>query len=1024
LYALVYVYLWRKLGRLLIATLVIALAATAIYALFVEMQSSRLQARLLSKFARDLHFKVEPGPSNEIRFPGPGPYDERLGYRQLPDVVERLQAQGYTVTAQARMSPKMIEMRDKGLFTPYREKDQAGLDVRDCRDESLFSARFPQRVYESFDAVPPLAVDALLFIENRELLDPRYPMRNAAIEWDRLGRAAADRAWRFVGDHASPGGSTLATQIEKYRHSPEGRTESVKEKFRQMASASLRTYLHGEYTLPWRRQLVVDYLNTVPLAAKAGIGEVNGLGDGLWGWYGRDFAEVNQLLLGYAGNGEPAPVTLVHRQALAFKEVLLMRQALAYKQTLSLLIAQRRPSHYLTVGEESLNRLTNSYLRVMADAGVIDPALRDAALQIRLKLRAQPIAERPVSFVERKAATAMRARLQNLLNVPRSYDLDRLDLVAATSMDGDMQRAAALVLRGLKDRATAKEAGLYGFRLLNEADDPTKLVYSFTLFERGDGANLLRVQADNHDQPLDINEGAKLDLGSTAKLRTLITYLELVAELHAKWGRSTKAQLAATTVNSKDQLARWALQYLSHTQDRSLHTMLEAAMERSYSANPGEAFYTGGGLHHFENFEPKDNGRSISVREALKHSVNLVFVRLMRDIVQHHIYRASSGEDIAPARRQELLSRFADKEGREFLARFYAKYHGKSRDEAMELLLAGVRAAPVQLATAFRSLEPDAGFEQFAEFLQQRLPRATPLSQLSDATLRSLYDRHGPDRLSLADRGYLLDVHPLELWLVEFLRQHAGATLGEVSTASRDLRQAVYAWLFRPSRKLAQDIRIRDMLEQDAFVEILRSWRRLGYPFESMTASYASAIGASGDRPAALAELMGIIVNRGERLPVKRIVTLDFARDTPYETRLRYEPPKYERVMPAAVAEVVRRSLIEVVQDGTARRLKGPWVLRDGSVVEIGGKTGTGDHRYDVHGKGGQLISSRVVNRTATFAFLIGDRHFGTVMAYVQGPDAAKYKFTSALPAQLLKAMTPTLMPMLGAGCQGATVER
>ena len=129
-----------------------------------------------------------------------------------------------------------------------------------------------------------------------------------AIEWDRFGRAAADRALRLVGDHASSGGSTLATQIEKYRHSPEGRTESVKEKLRQMASASLRAYLHGEYTLPWRRQIVVDYLNTVPLAAQAGFGEVNGLGDGLWAWYGRDFAEVNQLLIGYAGDAGPAPV--------------------------------------------------------------------------------------------------------------------------------------------------------------------------------------------------------------------------------------------------------------------------------------------------------------------------------------------------------------------------------------------------------------------------------------------------------------------------------------------------------------------------------------------------------------------------------------------------------------------------------------------------------------------------------------------------------------------------------------------
>ena len=33
------------------------------------------------------------------------------------------------------------------------------------------------------------------------------------------------------------GGSTLATQLEKYRHSPEGRTQSARDKLQQMASA-------------------------------------------------------------------------------------------------------------------------------------------------------------------------------------------------------------------------------------------------------------------------------------------------------------------------------------------------------------------------------------------------------------------------------------------------------------------------------------------------------------------------------------------------------------------------------------------------------------------------------------------------------------------------------------------------------------------------------------------------------------------------------------------------------------------
>ncbi len=106
--------------------------------------------------------------------------------------------------------------------------------------------------------------------------------------------ACSSRAERDAG--GSPGGSTLATQIEKYRHSPNGRTASIRDKLQQMASASLRAYRLGEDTTEARRKLVVTYLNTMPLSAKSGFGEVHGIGDGLWAWYGRDFAEVQRTL--------------------------------------------------------------------------------------------------------------------------------------------------------------------------------------------------------------------------------------------------------------------------------------------------------------------------------------------------------------------------------------------------------------------------------------------------------------------------------------------------------------------------------------------------------------------------------------------------------------------------------------------------------------------------------------------------------------------------------------------------------
>jgi hypothetical protein len=101
------------------------------------------------------------------------------------------------------------------------------------------------------------------------------------------------------------------------------------------------------------------------------------------------------------------------------------------------------------------------------------------------------------------------------------------------------------------------------------------------------------------------------------------------------------------------------------------------------------------------------------------------------------------------------------------------------------------------------------------------------------------------------------------------------------------------------------------------------------------------------------------------------------------------------------------------VSDGTAKRAKTAFVKSDGSIIAVGGKTGTGDQRFDVYAKGGRLIESRFVNRSATFVFNIGERFFGTIIAYVHGPESENYDFTSALPVQLLVTLAPSLMPMI-----------
>ena len=87
----------------------------------------------------------------------------------------------------------MEELVEQGLFIPYREKSQAGLEITADNGEPLYRAAFPARVYEDFQSVPSVVANSLLFIENRELLDLTQPKKNPAVDWNRLGRAVLDK---------------------------------------------------------------------------------------------------------------------------------------------------------------------------------------------------------------------------------------------------------------------------------------------------------------------------------------------------------------------------------------------------------------------------------------------------------------------------------------------------------------------------------------------------------------------------------------------------------------------------------------------------------------------------------------------------------------------------------------------------------------------------------------------------------------------------------------------------------------
>lgn len=218
---------WKAFWLLLvIIAIVVGLAASK------EMRTSRFQAREASKFAKTLSYELKPGPSDAIHYPGAGPFDLRLGYSSLDEFLPRLLKRDYVISAQTRFSKALMDYTDKGLFVPYAEKIQAGLSITDCRANPLYQYKYPQQLYSSFEAIPPVVVNSLLFIENRFLLDPRQPLANPAVDWPRFGMAAYTQVAKMLHlPGQSAGGSTLATQLEKYRHSPDGLTVSGGEKF-------------------------------------------------------------------------------------------------------------------------------------------------------------------------------------------------------------------------------------------------------------------------------------------------------------------------------------------------------------------------------------------------------------------------------------------------------------------------------------------------------------------------------------------------------------------------------------------------------------------------------------------------------------------------------------------------------------------------------------------------------------------------------------------------------------------------
>ena len=957
---------------------------------FIEFQTSALQSWIFTSTNERVYFNLGDGPSKEIAYPRSAPFDDRRGYSKLAVFQARLETQKYRVTKQVRQSETMRTLFERGISPPYPEWPAAGLEVLGSDGSALFRYGQAEFLFDKTEAIPPLLVKTLLFLENRDLDNPATPWQNPVIEWDRTLKAAM----LYVGSKLNlpvpvQGGSTLAVQLEKFRHSPHGRTDTPLEKLRQIIGASLKAYREGANTRAWRERIIIDYLNTVPLAAAPSYGEIHGLGEGLHAWFGINLSDAVAAL--NSSGQTPAKVR-------------------AFKYILTLLISVRAPSEYLVEERESLEEKVDQFTRLMARAGIIDWEFAAQLQETPIRfLPTAPLAPQPSSS-KNKAANAVRTNMMEALGVGNLYDLNRLHLQVGSTFDVPLQKQVTEFLHRLADPKFVGANGLNGERLLENAD-PSKVIYSFLLVEATPAGNLIRVQADNFAAPFDFNKSVKLELGSTAKLRTITHYFEVMAELHREFSGLDSKQLAQRGQAARDPLTRWAVETLQSEKNLALQPFLDTAMARQYSASPHEDFFTGGGVHRFENFDKDDNSRTVSLQDAFRNSTNLVFIRLMRDLVGYHRARLPyNSDDVlanpANVERRKMIREIAEEESRQPLRRAYQNYANQAPEEILRRIL-GKGNTERRLTILFFAWGIGSTDSELKAWLEKN--KVTP----TEAEVAKLFRAYHNPRLTLADYAYLLSIHPLDLWGAGELRKQPNLAWEKLYTASTEARRVGSAWLLENRNRRAQDLRLRIRMEKDAFNRMTPYWQKLGFPFKTMVPTYASAIGTSSDRPVALAELVGILVNDGLRRPSVSLTEAHFAGGTPYETVLERLPEPGEQVLAPEVARTVRKAMANVVEQGTARRLNGVFKMSDGQVITVGGKTGSGDNRFETFSRSGAVITSRATNRTATFVFYIGERYFGVITAYVQGREADNYRFTSGLPVTLLKLLAPTLLAKL-----------
>lgn len=1127
-----------------------------------EERTSFFQSAVFYNIFKDSYYYISSGKIGEGDVPLQdivvdrskvgGPYDVRSGYGDASRFIKDVGGTGlFGLKERAVWSPKYKKLYDEGLFLPYDYKESVGLIVKDKNGAVLEDNRLPKMLLPETEAVNEVN-HALYFIEDGQILgENSSTYLNYAVDYKRFFVAGVRYVFfKFISifngsAEKSGGASTLLVQEKKFKHSPDGLTEGVDDKFKQIASAFAYLYRDGITTKEKSYTIIKNYLNSIPLGADE-RGEIYGLAEALNRYYGLSRFEIDYLYDKHSFN------CFHDDPSLEYNNIFNLRLAMGF------IVSLRRPSYYLgdEAGRIEREKLVDFYLKEMiADKSVFsDPYEKALKLSHSFIFNGKTIEslrkeknrnsfdvnkaclyseknkKSPIETISEKTLTTIKNDFSKIIGEKNRYDLSNKDFKLTTSIDLGKQKILESVLEDIKSGRNTDKYGLYGERLLSKNEEK-RVDYAINLYElenkNGVGMSNLVASYETDKRPSSFLNGGKFELGSTAKLRVLTSFLQLMEQdwilfnenkdqikycfkkdlneekchsllrkiFNLNEGRPLgeyDLQLASSSIKNKlrhdfilnnsyktflidddcfqvnddfvniNKLRYFGFcffteLYFNGKLDISKKEFLYQAMNIKINANPNSLFYTGGGLHKFDNFNEDDDHQYLTIDKGFSKSNNLVFVRLFRYM---EIYLSDRREkdlsSLLNSEEDDRRSGYIEEYKYGDLLQYFNIYRRKSKD--LELDSSDKKVLALGYAIE-KLIKEDVGHSILTKKARNNRMRifsnynGDDYISLGRSCYGSLNGNSGGDsnedndsilcnkegncidikedelqdeingfdvnkedvelgtvkNFNWQDVGYIGKEHPVRFFTeamsclnVKLRSADFSNRKSKYSSIIKKLQEESYAWVDKKSNYKKRNLAVRKMVEEKTFLEILDMWKSIGYPYNKIVPSLGTALGSSGDRPKALADLLGVIVSGGLKPHQSIINSINFAEGTPYE--FNYEKTfklGNERLLSKEISESVLTAMGNVVDHGTGISLKGKK-----GIVSARVKTGTGDNKkvFKINGTTKEIP----LNRSATSVFNINEKYYGVLVAYTiyDGKmEETKLTFTSSLPNNIVRVL-------------------